>query len=66
MSMGEGQIFLQQAETVRLVSIPYPGKFGEFLATPVTSLKLQDLIYVLVQSRGTHVGRKIDSDVVEK
>ena len=55
-----GQIFLQQAETVRLVSTNHG------VATSVTDLKVGDKICVVSNMLGTHVGRRIVGNVNEK
>lgn len=55
-----GQIFLQQAETVRLVQ---PGGRSSL---PVTELKPGDPLLLRWQHKGTHIGRPIAASVVEK
>jgi len=70
------QVFLQQAETVRLFS-PHskngeaPGGDQEskgassWFVLPVTTAKPHNHILVLFQQRGTHLGRKINAKVTE-
>lgn len=58
---GEGQVFLQQAETVKLVGRKDACK----MSIAVTDVKEGDSIYVRCQARGTHVGNAIDADVIE-
>jgi 3-dehydroquinate synthase II len=99
----EGQIFLQQAETVRLIcpitntstntntgategtqnqsqdQVQDPEQISgaavithidthmhTHRAIPVTEIKIGDEIYVLKNSRGTHVGNRVTATVVEK
>ncbi|KAG5186505.1 3-dehydroquinate synthase [Tribonema minus] len=57
----EGQLFLQQAETVRLVS----GDGGGGGAVSVTNLGQGDVVLVQRSARGTHVGRAISARVTE-
>jgi 3-dehydroquinate synthase II len=70
-----GQLFLQQAETVRLVrpnsatsttSSTTDDKHGGAAAVSVTALQPGDRILVRSVSRGTHVGRAIAAVVTEK
>lgn len=58
-----GQIFLQQAETVRLVS---PCSSKGFKTLPVTQAIVGNEILVLRNDFGTHVGRRISARVTEK
>ena len=80
----KGQLFLQQAETVRLIS-PY-NKFDIkeistmnpvlndkielenrcWMPLAVTDAKIGDKIFILSNSQGTHIGKRINSNVVEK
>ncbi|KAJ8602050.1 hypothetical protein CTAYLR_002767 [Chrysophaeum taylorii] len=55
----EGQLFLQQAETVRLVS-------SDCEPLCVTDLKPGHRIFVSFAKHGTHCGRPIDARVVER
>lgn len=65
-----GQIFLQQAETVRLIS---PAKSNSivskgiksFNAVSVTNIAVGDVIFVLKNELGTHVGNRVSAKVVE-
>jgi 3-dehydroquinate synthase II len=68
-----GQLFLQQAETVRLVrpnsaftSITTDDKHGGAAAVSETALQPGDKVLVRSVSRGTHVGRAIAAVVTEK
>jgi 3-dehydroquinate synthase class II len=70
-----GQLFLQQAETVRLVrpnsatttsGSSTDDKHGGAAAVSVTALQPGDRILVRSVSRGTHVGRAIAAVVTEK
>jgi 3-dehydroquinate synthase class II len=73
-----GQLFLQQAETVRLVrptttatatagtSSTDSDKLAGAAAVSVTALQRGDRILVRSVSRGTHVGRAIAAVVTEK
>lgn len=74
-----GQIFLQQAETVRLMSprLDAPDDVGvndvsrrlwrkHHVVRPVTDLKVGEKIYVAVNEFGTHVGKRIVSNVRER
>ena len=68
---GEGQVFLQQAETVKvLVSVSGSdgGKDGkEWEAVAVTELKEgRKGVFVRLQCKGTHVGKAIDAQVIER
>ena len=56
---GVFQIFLQQAETVRLAAAADGG-------TPVTSLVVGDSIMVHCSAQGTHVGAPISVSVEER
>ena len=58
-SESEGQIILQQAETVRLVS-------SEMDLISVTEIEIGDRILVIPDNRFRHTGIAIDGDVVEK
>jgi len=53
-----GQLFLQQAETVRLA--------GEAGGLPVTRAKRGDTVLVRTTALGTHVGRSITARVTER
>ena len=57
-----GQLFLQQAETVRLMV----DVGGEFEPRSVTQIKLGDRIRVRQSTKGTHVGRVISARVEER
>jgi 3-dehydroquinate synthase II len=61
-----GQVFLQQAETVRL--IVESGEHGalEVEARSVTEIQVGDRLRVRRTARGTHVGRAISARVEEK
>ena len=64
-----GQIFLQQAETVRLVC-PAPGDIKDrgkksFQAVSVTNIALGDAIFALRNEFGTHVGNRVTAKVLE-
>lgn len=67
-----GQIFLQQAETVRLIAPTLSvscidGKpVYEVVTVPVTQLKSGDSILILRNDLGTHVGSRISANVLEK
>lgn len=60
---GQGQIFLQTAETVRLRS--RKGQLPPDIPLPVTKIAPGDEILVFASTRGTHVGRHIAADVTE-
>lgn len=53
-----GSVFLQQAETVRLVGVAGP--------LPVTRARVSDEILVRPDDKGTHVGRRISVPVEER
>lgn len=55
------QVFLQQAETVRVLS-----RAGPEGSVPVTQLKVGDSVLLRLQSMGTHIGRPIAATVTEK
>ena len=55
----EGQIVVQQAETVRMVS-------PEKEVISVTDLEPGDLISVIIDNRARHIGMAVDGGVVEK
>ncbi len=55
----EGQIVVQQAETVRMVS-------PEKEVISVTDLEPGDLISVIIDNRARHIGMAVDGEVVEK
>jgi 3-dehydroquinate synthase II len=67
-----GQIFLQQAETVRLIS-PVLDEINSkvdsdnrsFKAVSVTNIAVGNVIFVLKNESGTHVGNRISAKVVE-
>jgi 3-dehydroquinate synthase class II len=63
-----GQIFLQQAETVRLISPTDDTGLNAkgWKALPVTQAVVGDEILVLRNNFGTHVGRRISARVIEK
>lgn len=62
-SGNKGQLFLQQAETVRLVS---PTSSGEgWRPLPVTDIEMGEAVLLREATRGTHVGRPIDATVNE-
>lgn len=58
-----GQLFLQQAETVRLIS-PTTGD-GGWKPLSVTDVEGGEVVLVREVGRGTHVGRPIDAVVAE-
>jgi 3-dehydroquinate synthase II len=58
-SESEGQIILQQAETVRLVS-------SETDLISVTEIEIGDRILIISDNRFRHTGIAIDGDVVER
>lgn len=58
-----GQIFLQQAETVRLAAVAGPS--GEADGLPVTSIAPGDRILARRSTSGTHVGKRISARVTE-
>jgi 3-dehydroquinate synthase II len=61
-----GQLFLQQAETVRLVRASIGGGGGDGDgAISVTALAPGDVILVRRSAQGTHVGRAISATVTE-
>jgi len=60
-----GQVFLQQAETVRFVQPPSapdaaPGSVA------ITDLQPGDRVLIRAREKGTHIGRAINAKVVEK
>lgn len=55
------QVFLQQAETVRVLS-----QAGPEGSVPVTQLKVGDPVLLRLQAMGTHIGRPIAATVTEK
>lgn len=59
-----GQIFLQQAETVRLV-VQSADRPAEFEARSVTEIMVGDWLQVRRTTKGTHVGRAIAARVDE-
>ncbi|EOD30510.1 hypothetical protein EMIHUDRAFT_232870 [Emiliania huxleyi CCMP1516] len=59
----KGQVFLQQAETVRLL---VEGGGGEVSARSVTEVRPGDRLVVRQSRRGTHVGRQIEASVEER
>ena len=71
-----GQVFLQQAETVRLICpLDVTSKNGEndkssgvvrHKAVAVTDMKVGEHVYVLESKFGTHVGNRISAKVFEK
>lgn len=61
-----GQIFLQQAETVRVPARLGSGRSSDCSPCSVTSLAPGDEICVLFADMGTHVGQRIASSVLEK
>jgi 3-dehydroquinate synthase II len=65
-----GQIFLQQAETVRLIcpdetSLSANRDRRSFKAVSVTKIAVGDVIFVLKNELGTHVGNRVSAKVVE-
>jgi 3-dehydroquinate synthase II len=67
-----GQIFLQQAETVRLIcpvldqmNSKVDSDNRSFKAVSVTNIAVGDVIFVLRNESGTHVGNRISAKVVE-
>lgn len=69
-SSGErtGQLFLQQAETVRLRARRASGLAagGGWTPVAVTDLQVEDEVLVRFADEGTHVGRRIAASVVER
>lgn len=66
-SLKTGQIFLQQAETVRLIS-PIAADNGDGIGwkpLSVTDIEGGEDVLVREVGRGTHVGRPIDAVVTE-
>ena len=67
-----GQIFLQQAETVRLIAPTISSRNADgstsrtVVTVPVTEVKSGDVILTLKNDFGTHVGNRISATVVEK
>lgn len=61
---GCGQLFLQQAETVRLLA--WQRQSDSWGPLSVTKLKSGDKVLVRWSDRGTHVGRRIDATVSER
>ena len=59
----KAQIFLQQAETVRVL-VDVGG--GEFEAKSVTEVKVGERLRMRTSDKGTHVGRQISARVDEK
>ena len=55
----EGQVILQQAETVRLID-----KFGNALS--VTDLEIGDEIIIRKQNQMRHIGKALEGEVNEK
>ena len=66
-----GTIFLQQAETVRLVAPVAPAtatstnNHNKWKVLPVTDAKVGDKIYMIMHEMGTHVGKRINARVSE-
>ena len=60
---GSGNVFLQQAETVRIICSMKDSSGWE--AVPITSLPTEVEVYLRLQGRGTHLGKAIDADVLE-
>ena len=58
----QGQVFLQQAETVRVIV----ESEGELQARSVTEIKAGDRLRVRRTAKGTHVGRAISASVEER
>ena len=58
-----GNVFLQQAETVRLVCSQRNST--SWTAVSVTSMSTEDALFLRLQTRGTHLGKSIDADVLE-
>mmetsp|Transcript_19629 Transcript_19629/g.19725 ORF Transcript_19629/g.19725 Transcript_19629/m.19725 type:complete len:430 (+) Transcript_19629:154-1443(+) len=76
---GYGQIFLQQAETVRLISptadtpparMPDDNNLKDDVFSwrplPVTEARVGDKILIVTNQSGTHVGKRISANVTEK
>ena len=64
-----GTIFLQQAETVRLVApvatATFTNNHNKWKVLPVTDAKVGDKIYMIIHEMGTHVGKRINARVSE-
>jgi 3-dehydroquinate synthase II len=60
---GDGQVFLQQAETVKVCG---PTEEAEWRTLAVTEITKGDKIFTRIQSKGTHVGKDIDASVIER
>lgn len=59
------QAFLQQAETVRFISPP-SGPDSAPQSVAITDLQPGDRILIRAKEKGTHIGREINAQVVEK
>ncbi|CAM9687725.1 unnamed protein product, partial [Hapterophycus canaliculatus] len=66
-SGGKGQLFLQQAETVRFVSptTSTAGKVEDWQPLSVTDVEGGETLLVREITRGTHMGKAIDASVIE-
>ncbi|CAM9956873.1 unnamed protein product [Scytosiphon promiscuus] len=66
-SGGKGQLFLQQAETVRFVSptTSTGGKVEDWQPLSVTDVEGGEALLVREITRGTHMGKAIDASVTE-
>lgn len=72
-SGNKGQLFLQQAETVRLISPTTSGEsdagawgeVGRWRPLSVTDIEGGEALLLREASRGTHVGKAIDAVVTE-
>ena len=60
---GAGQVFLQQAETVRLICCK--DDHAHWDAVSVTNLAPDTVLYLRNQIKGTHLGKAIEADVIE-
>lgn len=65
--MNKGQVFLQQAETVRLAEPLTAGEGAGARWKPlsVTDVQGEELLLIREVSKGTHIGRVIDAVVME-
>ena len=60
---GVGNVFLQQAETVRVVCSQTIS--SDWTAIPITKMSTSTELLLKWQGRGTHLGKAIDADVLE-
>lgn len=66
-SGAKGQLFLQQAETVRFVSptTSTAGKVEDWQPLSVTDVEGGEALLIREITRGTHMGKAIDASVTE-